>query len=266
MIGNKTNAALYTVVKNNTDKRVILTSYGNMKNGNIAPGGYLAVPGYLFDGVSDMRMANVYNTMRNGSISIFMVLRTDEGYKTIQLSDTSSARFTDADADALFLAPGAAQHKQPVKSTHTQPAAQTRPQRSDDGFTITAVGRSNKMAAAIGAKVADEQPIQHAALNTDLTATHGAAKVAAGNTEAIKEAARAQNRPKQAATEAEAPADTSKMSREELKAAVDECYATKDWLRLLQLLAIEWPGVEFNKQSVMRLRSLDGIMAKYELL
>lgn len=35
---------------------------------------------------------------------------------------------------------------------------------------------------------------------------------------------------------------------------------------MLQLLAAEWPGVEFNKQSIMRLKSLDGIMAKYELL
>lgn len=72
--------------------------------------------------------------------------------------------------------------------------------------------------------------------------------------------------PKKATAETEAPADTSKMSRDELRAAVDECYAAKDWPRLLQLLAVEWPGVEFNKQSVMRLKSLDGIMAKYELL
>lgn len=106
MIGSKTNAALYTVIKNNTDKRILLTSYGNMKNGNIAPGGYIVVPGYLLEGVPDMRLANVYNTMRNGSISIFLVIRTAAGYKTMQLGDAGIARFTDADADALFLAPG----------------------------------------------------------------------------------------------------------------------------------------------------------------
>lgn len=106
MIGSKTNAALYTVIKNNTDKRILLTSYGNMKNGNIAPGGYIVAPGYLLEGVPDMRLSNVYNTMRNGSISIFLVIRTADGYKTMQLGDAGIARFTDADADALFLAPG----------------------------------------------------------------------------------------------------------------------------------------------------------------
>ena len=155
MIGSKTNAALYTVIKNNTDKRILLTSYGNMKNGNIAPGGYIVVPGYLLEGVPDMRLTNVYNTMRNGSISIFLVVRTAEGYKTMQLEDTGVARFTDADADALFLAPGSAQHKQTEASAHAQSEGERRLQRSDDGFTVMAAGRSNKMAAAIGAKIAD---------------------------------------------------------------------------------------------------------------
>lgn len=175
MIGSKTNAALYTVIKNNTDKRILLTSYGNMKNGNIAPGGYIVAPGYLLEGVPDRRLANVYNTMRNGSISIFLVVRTADGYKTMQLGDTSTVRFTDADADAMFLDPGSEQHKQTRTSTRTQSEVGHRLQRSDDGFTVIAAGKADRIAAAIGAKVADDQPTQHAALNTDLTATHGAA-------------------------------------------------------------------------------------------
>lgn len=56
------------------------------------------------------------------------------------------------------------------------------------------------------------------------------------------------------------------MSREELALVIDECYAAKDWNRLMRLLAAEWPAVEFSKPSIMRLKSLDGIMSKYELL
>lgn len=103
MIGNKTSEALYTVIKNNTDRRILLTSYGNMKNGNIAPGSYIVHPGYLLEGVAAMRMTNVYNTIRNGTLSVFLVVRTADGYQTVQLGDTGDARFTDADADALFM-------------------------------------------------------------------------------------------------------------------------------------------------------------------
>lgn len=98
MIETKTNAALYTVLKNNTDKRILLTAYGKLKNGNIAPKGCIAYPGYILEDVPDMRMSNVLATMRNGSISIFIIVRTVDGYKAMELGADMNMRFTDADA------------------------------------------------------------------------------------------------------------------------------------------------------------------------
>lgn len=270
MIGTNTSEALYTVIKNNTDKRILLTAYGTMKNGNIAPKGCIACAGYLFAGVPVQRMSNVYTTIKNGSISIYLLVRTAEGYKALELGADTTFKFTDAEAEKLYSSAEvrkAAQTSAPVQRT-----ASVQSQKKDDGFTVVAGGKANKVAAMLGAKVADDQPVKHAALNTDLSDTYGAAKIASGNTEAIKAAAKAQNAPAPApapAAEADAQSTTTEtagMTRAELTDAVDACYAEKDWDRLMMLLSVEWPGIEFSKNSVKRLGSLEGIMTKYNLV
>lgn len=265
MIGTNTSEALYTVIKNNTDKRILLTAYGTMKNGNIAPKGCIACAGYLFAGVPVQRMSNVYTTIKNGSISIYLIVRTNEGYKALELSADTTFKFTDADAERLY---STAQPTVAAAATTQAPArsVQRSITRNDDGFTVVAGGKTNKVAEMLGAKVADEQPAKHAPLNTDLSDTYGASKIASGNTDAIKAAARAQN---EQPTEvvAEVPTEESaKMTRGELAEAVAACFADKNWERLMTLLSAEWPGIEFNKNSVKRLGSLEGIMTKYELV
>lgn len=139
-------------------------------------------------------------------------------------------------------------------------------QHSADGFTVLAAGKSSKVADMIGAKIADSPATEHAPLNTDLSKTHGAAKIAAGNIDEIKAAAKAKNDVNQQADVVEEKPAEEAPVREALAAAVADCYVTKDWDKLLELLQTEWPDIEFTKASVMRLKSLDNIMSKYALV
>lgn len=134
----------------------------------------------------------------------------------------------------------------------------------DDGFTVRASG-SSKTAAMLGAKIADVQPEAHTPLNTDLSDTYGAAKIGGGTMEAKKAAEQVTEPVVEPAVEEPEQEAAPEADKNELAKAVDACYAERDWDRLMMLLEAQWPDVKFSKPSVMRLKSLDGIKAKYEL-
>lgn len=117
----------------------------------------------------------------------------------------------------------------------------------------------------LGAKIADVQPEAHTPLNTDLSDTYGAAKIGSGTMEAKKAAEQTIEPATEPAMEEPKQETAPEEDKSELEKAVDACYAERDWDRLMMLLESQWPDVKFSKPSVMRLKSLAGIKAKYEL-
>lgn len=137
----------------------------------------------------------------------------------------------------------------------------------EESFNVRASG-NNDTIEQYGVRVSDEQPYARSprasVTETAAESVYGFTKVGTKTAETLA----TDNKSAEEAAAAEEPVITVKkeaVDHGNLAELVADCYKNKDWTVLIRLLQDEWPEVEFNKRSVMNLKSLDGIIKKYQL-